>query len=81
MVSALTEVRIILSILDAYKQDPPVPWHITRLGWETYANHMNPLVREATLCHPHCPDDLPNKLGGKIVRLEERISGLSLQAQ
>ena len=81
MVLAVTEVRLILSVLDAYKQNPPVPWHITRAGWEAYANHMNPLIREATLSHPHCPDDMPGKKDGKIELFKKPIEGFSLLAR
>lgn len=62
MLQPVREVQLMLLILNAWKEQTetgnPVPWHITRLGWEFYVNHVNPLVRETAKKHPDCPADL-----------------------
>lgn len=54
------EVRLILSILNAWKHDgtkDECPWHVTDLGWHVYARHPHPDVRATALNHPFygCP--------------------------
>ena len=54
-VSPATQERLMLSILDAWKEVPEVPWHISMAGWNYYARHESKEVREKTLSHPFCP--------------------------
>jgi hypothetical protein len=49
-----TQVRIILSILNAHKAQPCVPWGITAAGWHAYRSHWNKEVRDAAEAHPYC---------------------------
>lgn len=51
-VSQETQVRIVLSILNAHTEDPQPPWGVTMLGWQTYAKHPDQRVREAVARHP-----------------------------
>lgn len=74
MVSKQTEERLILSILNAHLEIPPVPWHITLLGWKHYINHRSKKVHYRALHHPHCPQHLrsrviPMRLARELMRL------------
>jgi len=52
-ISKETEERLILSILNAYRQRPQPSWGITIAGWEHYTTHWSPKVRAAVRRHPY----------------------------
>jgi hypothetical protein len=61
-IRAEREIELMLSILNAWKEHPPVPWHITEAGWRVYTKHPNRKVRLAAQNNPRCPKKLKYRI-------------------